>query len=71
MIAAGVSTDLETRNARIRAMAERGVPWPEIAAAFGLSPSAVRRVCHDLPRRRSGPRARPRAEDAEGPVRDE
>ncbi|HEV8635672.1 MAG TPA: hypothetical protein VG370_15710, partial [Chloroflexota bacterium] len=36
MRAAGVPTDLETRNARIRAMAERDIPWPEIAAAFGL-----------------------------------
>src|SRR5262245_20154053 len=54
MRAAGVPTDLTTRNVRIRAMAERGVPWPTIAAAFGLSPSAVRRVCRDLPPRKAG-----------------
>jgi hypothetical protein len=51
-------TDLESRNARIRAMAEHGEPWPAIAAAFGLSPSAVRRVCRDMPRRRSGRKPR-------------
>jgi hypothetical protein len=58
MMAAGVATDLETRNARIRQMAEEGAPWPAIAAAFGLSPSAVRRVCRDLPPRRAGPKPR-------------
>jgi hypothetical protein len=58
MIAAGVPTDLEGRNARIREMAARGVPWPGIARAFGLSPSAVRRVYWDLPPRPSGPKRR-------------
>ena len=60
MRAAGVATDLETRNARIRGMAERGAPWPEIAGAFDLSPSAVRRVCRDMPPRRAGPKPRGR-----------
>jgi hypothetical protein len=60
MRAAGAPTDLATRNARIRAMAERGVPWIAIAKAFGLSPSGIRRVCWDLPRRPSGPRPRKR-----------
>jgi hypothetical protein len=59
MIAAGTPTDLRARNARIRAMAARGVPWPAIAEAFGLSASGVRLGCRDLPRRRSGPKARP------------
>jgi hypothetical protein len=59
MRAAGQPTGLETRNARIRAMAEQRVSWPAIAAAFGLSPSAVRRVCQDMPPRRSGPKPRP------------
>jgi DNA invertase Pin-like site-specific DNA recombinase len=60
MIAAGRPTDLEARNTRIRAMAEGGVPWSAIAAAFGLSPSGVRRVCRDLPPRRAGPKPRGR-----------
>jgi hypothetical protein len=56
MTAAGLPTGLEARNARIRAMAEQNVPWPAVAAAFGLSPSAVRRVCRDMPPRRAGPK---------------
>jgi hypothetical protein len=60
MRAAGQPTDLESRNARIQAMAAQDVPWPAIAAAFGLSPSAVRRVCRDMPPRRAGPKPRGR-----------
>jgi hypothetical protein len=51
MLAAGVPTDQQSRNARIRAMAAEGLSWPTIAAAVGLSPSAVRYVCRDLPGR--------------------
>jgi hypothetical protein len=58
MIAAGAPSDLETRNARIRELAARGVPWPAIAQAFGISPSGVRFVCRDLPPRPSGRRPR-------------
>jgi hypothetical protein len=58
MRAAGLPTDLETRNARIREMAAAGVPWPAIATAFGMSPSGVRFVCRDLPRRVPGRRPR-------------
>jgi hypothetical protein len=58
MIAAGLPTDLESRNARMREMAVRGVPWPAITQAFGLSPSGVRFVCRDLPPRPAGPKAR-------------
>jgi hypothetical protein len=32
-------------------MAQRGVAWPAIAAAFGISPAGVRSLCRDLPRR--------------------
>jgi hypothetical protein len=69
MIAAGQPTDLETRNARIREMAERGVPWPSIATEVGLSPTRVRQICGDLPRRRSGrPKSPARlASASEGP----
>ena len=45
------------RNARIRAVGEQGVAWAKIAAVFGLSPSAVRCICRDLPPRRDGGRA--------------
>jgi len=58
MQAAGLPTDQETRNARVRELALAGEPWPSIAAAVGLSPSAVRYVCRDLPARRSGRPAR-------------
>jgi hypothetical protein len=60
MIAAGTPTDLDARNARIRSMVEQDIPWPTIAAAVGLSPSAVRRVCRDMPPRRAGPKPRGR-----------
>jgi hypothetical protein len=56
MIAAGVPTDLETRNRAIRKMAIDGATWPAIARAFGMSPSGVRFVCRDLPRRKAGRR---------------
>ncbi|HZQ99277.1 MAG TPA: hypothetical protein VFC93_10730 [Chloroflexota bacterium] len=49
-------------------MAERGLPWPKIAAAFGLSPAAVRRVRRDLPLRRAGPKPLTRLGGAEGPT---
>jgi site-specific DNA recombinase len=58
MKSAGFSTDQETRNARIRDLAVAGESWPAIAAAVGLSASAVRYVCRDLPRRMSGRPAR-------------
>jgi hypothetical protein len=68
--AAGLPTDLQTRNASIRTMAERGAPWLAIAQAFGLSISGVRRVCRDLAPRRSGPKPRVRPPQVEGPTRD-
>jgi hypothetical protein len=52
--AAGVPTDLVSRNPRIREMATRGVAWPEIARAFGMSPTGVRFVWRDLPPRKAG-----------------
>ena len=54
MIAAGLPTDSEDRNARIRQMAERGVPWPVIAETVGMSPAGVRFVCKDMPPRKAG-----------------
>jgi hypothetical protein len=56
MGAAGLATDLGTRNARIKEMAHAGLPWPEIAATVGLSPARVRQLCGDLPPRPSGRR---------------
>ena len=53
------SHDLGSRNRAIRLMAERGVPWPEIARTFGMSPAGVRRVCHDMPPRPPGRRVNP------------
>ncbi|HEY3083660.1 MAG TPA: hypothetical protein VGM69_27510 [Chloroflexota bacterium] len=35
-------------------MAARGMPWPEIARALGMSPAGVRFVCRDMPPRRAG-----------------
>jgi hypothetical protein len=54
MRAAGIPTDLASRNRAIKEMAITGVAWPEIARAFGMSPSGVRFVCRDLPRRKAG-----------------
>ena len=60
LIAAGLPTGLEDRNARIRAMAEQGVPWAAIARAVGMTPTVVRYVCRDMPPRKGGrPRRRP------------
>jgi DNA-binding NarL/FixJ family response regulator len=56
IIAAGEPTDLASRNRAIREMAISGAAWPEIARAFGMSPSGVRFVCRDLPRRKAGRR---------------
>ena len=58
MIAAGLPTDSASRNRAIREMATPGVPWPEIARAFGMSPAGVRYVCRDLPPRPTGRRPR-------------
>lgn len=58
MIAAGLPTDSASRNRVMREMAARGVPWPEIARAFGMSPAGVRYVCRDLPPRPTGRRPR-------------
>jgi hypothetical protein len=51
MLAAGQPTGLESRNRAIREMAAQGVPWPQIAQAFGMSPAGVRFVCRDMPPR--------------------
>ena len=56
MISAGEPTDIASRNRAIREMAISGAAWPEIARAFGMSPSGVRFVCRDLPRRKAGRR---------------
>jgi hypothetical protein len=58
MKAAGLATDLGSRNARIREMALAGVPWRADAAQAGLSPSGVRAVCRGLPGRGEGGRPR-------------
>jgi hypothetical protein len=54
---------LMERRARVRELALAGMPWPAIAAAVGLSPSRVRQLCAEFPRRKSGrfptPRQRP------------
>jgi DNA-binding NarL/FixJ family response regulator len=50
-IAAGEPADLESRKRAIREMAARGMPWPEIARALGMSPAGVRFVCRDMPPR--------------------
>jgi hypothetical protein len=62
MIAAGEPTDLESRNRAIRDMAGRGVSWPEIARAFGMSPAGVRYVCRGMAPRTAG-RPWPRSDD--------
>jgi site-specific DNA recombinase len=48
--------DRARRDTRVRELALAGMPWPAIADEVGLSPTRVRQLCTDLPRRKSGRR---------------